>query len=166
MNCIHINTVKKAKYYSMKILMVCLGNICRSPLAEGILTHMLEEQGINWEVDSAGTGSWHIGEPPHRGSIKVARMNGIDISSQRARQFSPNDFDNYDLILAMDSENYNNIISMSPSDAHKSKVKLILNYSYPGKNMAVPDPYFTGGFDNVFSLLENACHQLLKKHKL
>lgn len=146
--------------------MVCLGNICRSPLAEGILTHMLRKQDVNWEVDSAGTGSWHVGDPPHKGSIKIARENGIDISHQRARQFDLGDFEKYDLILAMDAENYNNIISMTSNETHKNKVKLILNYSYPGKNMAVPDPYFTGGFDHVFALLENACEYLLKKHKV
>lgn len=150
----------------MKILMVCLGNICRSPLAEGILTHLLEEQNLNWEFDSAGTGSWHIGEPPHKESINVAHQNGIDITRQRARQFSTQDFENYDLILAMDSENYNNIVSMTKDEGHKEKVELILNYAFPGKNMAVPDPYFTGGFDNVFALLQNACIQLLKKHKV
>ncbi len=149
----------------MKVLMVCLGNICRSPLAEGILTHMIEEQDINWEIDSAGTGSWHIGESPHKKSIEVALQNGIDISHQKARQFSSFDFEKYDLILAMDSENYSNVVSMTSNENYKNKVKLILNYSHPGKNMAVPDPYYTGGFGNVFSLLENACKQLLNKHK-
>lgn len=146
--------------------MVCLGNICRSPLAEGILTHMVELQGMDWEVDSAGTGSWHVGEPPHRGSIEIASQNGIDISHQKARQFSVQDYKNYDLILAMDSENYNNITSMASNENDKNKVKLILNYSYPGKNKAVPDPYYDGGFGNVFSLLEGACQQLLNKHKV
>ena len=146
--------------------MVCLGNICRSPLAEGILTQMSAEQNMNWEVDSAGTGSWHIGESPHKESIEVAAKNGIDISHQRARQFSARDFEIYDLILAMDSENYRNIVSLAPNEDYKTKVELILNYSHPGKNMAVPDPYFHGGFDNVFALLEDACTQLLKKHKV
>jgi protein-tyrosine phosphatase len=149
----------------MKILMVCLGNICRSPLAEGILTEMIARKGMQWEVDSAGTGSWHIGEAPHKESIKVAQKNGIDISQQRARQFSSADFDKFDLILAMDAENYNNIVSMSPNEKLKDKVKLILNYSHPGTNMAVPDPYFTGGFDNVYHLLEEACKDLIKKYK-
>lgn len=141
--------------------MVCLGNICRSPLAEGILSNMLKEKKGDWIVDSAGTGSWHIGEPPHQGSIKVAKKHGIDISNQRARQFSHEDFAKFDLILAMDSNNYNDITSLTTSEEDKDKVKLILNYLYPGKNMAVPDPYFTGGFDNVYSLLEGACRQLL-----
>ena len=146
--------------------MVCLGNICRSPLAEGILAHMTKEQGMDWEVDSAGTGSWHIGNAPHSESIEIAQENGIDISNQRARKFSSQDFKKYDLILAMDSENYRNIISLATEENEKNKVKLILNYSHPGKNMAVPDPYYYGGFGNVFSLLEDACKQLLNKHKV
>lgn len=150
----------------MKVLMVCLGNICRSPLAEGILTHLVEENNLDWTVDSAGTSSWHIGEPPHRGSIEVARQNGIDISFQKARQFSINDFEKFDLILAMDSENLSNILSMTSNENHKSKVKLILNYSNPGMNMAVPDPYYSGGFGNVYKLLEGACKHLLNNHKV
>ena len=146
--------------------MVCLGNICRSPLAEGILTHLVDENNMDWNVDSAGTSSWHIGEPPHKGSIEVAKDNGIDISHQKARQFSINDFEKFDLILAMDSENLSNIMSMTTNESHKNKVKLILNYSNPGMNMAVPDPYYTGGFGNVFTLLENACEQLLNNHKV
>ncbi len=149
----------------MKILMVCLGNICRSPLAEGILSQMIKDQGINWEVDSAGTGSWHVGESPHRESIEVAMQNGIDISHQRARQFSTKDFEKFDLILAMDSENYNNIVSMTSDENNRKKIKLILNYSHPGQNMAVPDPYYNGGFGKVYALLEDACKQLLNKHK-
>jgi protein-tyrosine phosphatase len=144
----------------MKILMVCLGNICRSPLAQGILSNMLEEKS-DWLVDSAGTSSWHIGQPPHKESQNVAKKNGIDISSQRARQFSIKDFETFDLILAMDSENYNTIISMAKNEEEKKKVKLILNYLRPGLNMAVPDPYYHGGFDNVYLLLDKACRQLL-----
>ena len=150
----------------MKILMVCLGNICRSPLAEGILSHLTIEQKLNWEIDSAGTGSWHIGDPPHKGSIEIASKNGIDITQQKARQFSAKDFNNFDLILAMDSDNYSNILSMTSNNDDKNKVELILNYSHPGMNMAVPDPYFTGGFEEVYSLLKEACDQFLNKHKV
>jgi protein-tyrosine phosphatase len=146
--------------------MVCLGNICRSPLAEGILKNMLEGPQTKWLVDSAGTGSWHIGEPPHQGSQKVAKKNGIDISRQRARQFSIQDFESFDLILAMDSENYNDIIALAKNEEEKKKVHLILNYSHPGMNMAVPDPYFTGGFDEVYLLISNACRQLLNNLKV
>ena len=150
----------------MKILMVCLGNICRSPLAEGILSDLTKEEGLDWEIDSAGTGSWHIGEKPHKGSITVARNHGIDITNQRARKFTVEDFKNFDLILAMDSENFNDIRSLAINDKDKNKVKLILNYLYPGRNMAVPDPYFTGGFEEVFELLDNACRELLNKLKV
>ena len=150
----------------MKVLMVCLGNICRSPLAEGILSHLSEEQNLDWEVDSAGTSSWHIGEPPHTGSIDIASKNGINITYQKARQFSSKDFERFDLILAMDSDNFNNIVSMTANNNYKDKVELILNYSHPGMNMAVPDPYYTGGFDKVFSLLKKACEELLNKHKV
>lgn len=150
----------------MKILMVCLGNICRSPMAEGILQDLIRKEGLDWEVDSAGTGSWHVGEPPHVDSITEALRHGINITHQRARQFSVEDFNTYNLILAMDSSNYSDIIALAPNEAAKEKVKLILNYSKPGKNMAVPDPYFSGGFDRVFLLLEEACLQLLNKHKL
>ena len=145
--------------------MVCLGNICRSPLAEGILSHLADQHQLDWEIDSAGTSAWHIDEPPHNGSIDIALKNGIDISKQKARQFSPSDFDKFDLILAMDSENYNNIISMAPENGQTNKVKLILNYSHPELNLAVPDPYYTGRFDEVYTLLEDACNHLLKKHK-
>ena len=146
--------------------MVCLGNICRSPLAEGILTDLVQNKQLDWTIDSAGTGSWHIGEPPHKGSITVAHKNGIDITRQRARQFSKSDFEDYDVILAMDSQNYRDILSKTNNPEHHKKVELILNYSYPGMNRAVPDPYFTGGFDEVFSLLSEACQHLLNKLKL
>lgn len=142
--------------------MVCLGNICRSPLAEGILKQLTEQQGLDWQIDSAGTSSWHIGEPPHKDSIAMASKNGIDISGQKARQFSSKDFEKFDLILAMDSNNYGKIISLTSKEAHKNKVELILNYSHLGMNMAVPDPYYTGKFAEVFTLLEDACQELLK----
>ena len=149
----------------MKILMVCLGNICRSPLAEGILSKMVKEENLNWEIDSAGTGSWHIGESPHHGSVEVAAKNDIDITQQRARQFSKSDFSRFDLILAMDAQNYRDILALTSEERDKKKVELILNYSHPKMNMAVPDPYFTGGFGDVFSLLEEACRHVLNKHK-
>ena len=149
----------------MKILMVCLGNICRSPLAEGILWSKIKEAGLDWSVDSAGTSSWHVGNPPHKGSIKIAKENGIDISSQRCRQFSASDFDAFDLILAMDSENYKNILELANDQSQEDKVKLMLNYAHPGSNMGVPDPYYTGDFQEVYDLLELACTNLLASVK-
>jgi protein-tyrosine phosphatase len=112
---------------SMRILMVCLGNICRSPLAEGILQHHAWEAGLNWSVESAGTGTWHIGEPPHHLSIKVARQNSIDISKQRARQFVKEDFLNFDFIYVMDSSNYNDVKRISEKLFDETKIDLLLN---------------------------------------
>lgn len=144
--------------------MVCLGNICRSPLAEGILWSKLKEADLDWIVDSAGTSSWHIGNPPHKGSISIAKENGLDISKQRCRQFSIVDFDDFDLILAMDSENYQNIMQLAKEKAQKDKVKLMLNYAYPKSNMGVPDPYYTGDFQEVYDLLDLACTNLLASY--
>jgi protein-tyrosine phosphatase len=145
----------------MKILMVCLGNICRSPLAEGILKSKIKRENLDWTVDSAGTSSWHIDELPHNGSIAIAKKNGIDITNQRGRQFSIRDFDEFDLILAMDSENYQNIVQLAKDNLQEAKVKLMLNYAHPGSNMAVPDPYYTGDFQEVYDLLELACTNLM-----
>lgn len=145
--------------------MVCLGNICRSPLAEGILADLIQKEKLNWTVDSAGTGSWHIGEQPHIGSRTIAKQNGLDISHQRARQFSKVDFEEFDLILVMDSSNYNDVIAMAENEIEREKVKIILNYSHPGMNMAVPDPYFTNNFEEVYSLLQNACIKMLRNIK-
>ncbi len=144
--------------------MVCLGNICRSPLAEGILRTMIDSTNLGWEVDSAGTSNWHVGEKPHKGSIKIAHDNGINITNQRGRQFSVRDFADFDLILAMDSDNYQNILKLTDDPIEKEKVKLMLNYAYPGRNMAVPDPYYTGDFQQVYDLLHLACTNLLKEN--
>lgn len=147
----------------MKILMVCLGNICRSPLAEGILRKKIEENNLDWEVDSAGTGSWHIGEQPDPRSILTARNHGIDITNQRARQLKPDDLDRFDLILAMDHSNYNDIRRFAISDEQKKKVHLILNFLHPGSNEPVPDPYWDNdGFEKVYAMLEAACDKLIE----
>ncbi len=148
-----------------KILMVCLGNICRSPLAEGILKSKLPTD--TFEVDSAGTGGWHAGELPDKRSILTAKSKGIDISDQRARQFKLIDFQNFDYIFAMDNSNYKDIIRLAPDEASKSKVRLILNELYPGENIPVPDPYYgeQNGFEQVFNLLDKACDILANKLK-
>ncbi len=149
----------------MKILMVCLGNICRSPLAEGIMKRKAEERGLSWEVDSAGTGSWHIGEPPDPRSIHIARQYGLDISGQRARQIVPADLNRYDLILAMDQSNYSDILRLAGEKKTENKVKMILNYVHPGSDSGVPDPYWDDdGFEKVYRLLENACEKVIDKH--
>ena len=146
----------------MKILMVCLGNICRSPLAQGILEYKVKEKGLNWEVDSAGTSGWHSGESPDIRSVDVARRNGIDLSNQRSRKFTHKDLDAFDVIFAMDSQNFQDILSLAEDHQDQSKVELILNYLYPGENRAVPDPYYEGGFDKVFIMLENAIDNFIE----
>ncbi|KIX19869.1 protein tyrosine phosphatase [Flavobacterium sp. 316] len=148
---------------STKILMVCLGNICRSPLAEGILQSKLPKD--QFIIDSAGTGGWHAGQLPDKRSIETAKKHGIDITNQRARQFKLTDFEDFDYIYAMDISNYKNILSLAPSEMAKSKVKLILNELFPNKNIEVPDPYYGGqdGFEEVFKMLDEACNVIVKK---
>ena len=145
--------------------MVCLGNICRSPLAHGILKNKAIKNELNIFVDSAGTGSWHIGENPDIRSIEVALNHGIDISNQRARQFKISDFDEFDIIYVMDSSNYQNIVNMTDAPEKLLKVKLILNEVYPNDNRSVPDPYYGGdsGFENVYTMLNKACNRIIEK---
>jgi len=145
--------------------MVCLGNICRSPLAQGILHHKLNKLNIdNITVDSAGTGNWHIGSNPDKRSTEIAMKHEIDISNQKARQFSYEDFEKFDHILVMDTSNLQNIRSQAKSKKDVEKIKLILDYSYPDKNESVPDPYFGGidGFEHVYNLLNNACDKIIE----
>ena len=149
----------------MKILMVCLGNICRSPLAEGIMQHKAREAGLDWKVDSAGTGFWHVGELPDSRSIKTARQNGIDITGQRARQFQPADFDRFDQIFVMDTQNLRDVMQHARSSEHQVKVDLILNQIYPGQNRSVPDPYYDDdGFEQVFQMLDKACEEFVNQY--
>jgi protein-tyrosine phosphatase len=148
---------------SVKILMVCLGNICRSPLAEGLLASKLPKE--TFFVDSAGTGNYHIGKQPDQRSILVAKKNGLDITDQKARQFSPRDFDIFDYIFVMDSSNYDNVISLTKDEKQKAKVDMILNHLFPGENVDVPDPYYglQNGFDMVYEMLDETCDILAKK---
>jgi protein-tyrosine phosphatase len=147
---------------SIKILMVCLGNICRSPLAEGIMRSKLSD---NFIVDSAGTGGWHTGELPDKRSISTAKNRGIDITNQRARQFKKSDFNTFDYIFVMDNSNYKDVLALAPNEEAKSKVKLILNEIFPNENVDVPDPYYGGqdGFENVFDMLNQACEEIARK---
>ena len=147
-----------------KILMVCLGNICRSPLAEGIMRAKLSKDFI---VDSAGTGGWHAGELPDKRSISIAKNRGLDITSQRARQFKISDFDTFDYIYVMDNSNYKDVMALAPNDEAKSKVKLILNELFTNENVDAPDPYYGGqdGFENVFDMLNEACDVIAGKLK-
>lgn len=149
----------------MRILMVCLGNICRSPLADGILRKKIRESGLDIEVDSAGTAGYHIGDPPDSRMRATAKRFGVSIDALIARQFVVSDFDQFDLIYAMDTSNYNNILALSRNDKEEQKVKLILNESHPGQNLSVPDPYYGGdqGFIDVFNLLDEATDAIMKK---
>ena len=145
--------------------MVCLGNICRSPLAEGILKEKLKKHQLDWEVDSAGTGSWHVGELPDPRSVEQARKNGIDITDQRARQFKEEDLDYFDLILAMDASNYQNILRKASKREHKEKVFMIMNFVQPGMNESVPDPYWgDDGFGLVYDMLDRACEKIIERY--
>ena len=143
--------------------MVCLGNICRSPLAEGILKSKVNSDEIF--VDSAGTAAYHVGNFPDNRSIEVTKKHGIDITNQRARKFIKEDFDNFDLIYAMDESNYQNILSLAKGEDDIQKVKLILNETNPNQNLSVPDPYYGGdqGFENVYQMLDKACEIIKQK---
>ncbi|WP_034057832.1 low molecular weight protein-tyrosine-phosphatase [Lacinutrix jangbogonensis] len=147
----------------IRILMVCLGNICRSPLAHGILASKLDAD--YFEVDSAGTSNYHIGNLPDQRSIAVARKNGLDISNQTGRQFIVNDFETYDYIYVMDNSNFKNVVKMARNAADITKVKLILNESNPDKDLEVPDPYYGGrsGFDDVYKMLDESCSVITEK---
>lgn len=143
--------------------MVCLGNICRSPLAEGILKSKLPKD--RFTIDSAGTAAYHIGSKPDSRSIVVAQNYGIEIAHLRGRQFVKNDFKEFDLIYAMDQSNFNHIIAMAKNTTDLHKVKLILNEITPDENLSVPDPYYGGdqGFENVYNMLDEACEIIKNK---
>ena len=146
---------------AIKVLMVCLGNICRSPLAEGILQNKVDSDKIH--VDSAGTGGYHIGNKPDHRSIEVGKRYGIDIGHQRCRQFTKADFDAFDVIYAMDRSNYGNIIALAQNEHHKNKVKLLLEV-LDSSTTEVPDPYYDdNGFEHVFHLIDEACTVIAKK---
>lgn len=146
--------------------MVCLGNICRSPLAEGILRSKSLQKGLPWEIGSAGTNGYHIGEPPHPLSQKVALEHGIDISQQRARRFLVQDFDRYDKIYAMAEDVLEDIRRLAGFRFDPAKSDLLLNELFPGENREVPDPYYgpESGYKHVYDLLDRACDTLVRKY--
>src|SRR5690606_702895 len=148
-----------------KILMVCLGNICRSPLAEGILQSKLNPE--NFIVDSAGTDNYHVGEQPDKRSMAVAKSKGIDISAQRCRQFELSDFDTFDLIYVMDKSNFKNVVKLARNPNDIAKVKLILEDDSTIKLTEVPDPYYgnSNDFEYVFELLNQVCTTIAQKLK-
>ena len=152
----------------MKVLMVCLGNICRSPLADGLLRHKVKRDGIVATVDSAGTANYHVGGPPDERMTETAMNNGIDLSSLRARQFGVSDFDSFDLIYVMDQSNYSNVTRLARNEKDINKVKLILLELGESERISeVPDPYYggQGGFDHVFDLLDRATDVIIEKLK-
>jgi protein-tyrosine phosphatase len=144
----------------MKILMVCLGNICRSPLAHGIMEHLAKENNLDWEIDSAGTGNWHVGQGPDRRSTREAKHNGIDISNQVCRQFRVSDFDEFDLILVMDRNNKADVLRLARTDADRDKVKMLLG------DKEVPDPYHDDSqFAPVFKMVEQGCRAFIAAYQ-
>lgn len=148
----------------MKILMVYLGNICRSPVAEGILKHKTDKLGIKVLVDSAGTSGWHDGEAPDKRSQTNSLKHGVNISKQKSRKVIKSDFKDFDLIFAMDASNYDDLIHLADHEYH-GKIKMILNESFPSKNLSVPDPYYTvDGFEDVYKLLDNACDKIIENY--
>jgi len=146
-----------------KVLFVCLGNICRSAMAQGILETKSKQFGLNLIVDSAGTSNYHIGEAPDKRMQKKALEYEIDISDQQARQFTSSDFDEFDFIFAMDTSNLNNLLKLAKKEQDKMKVKLFLEYTYPNQNKNVPDPYYGDeeGFEEVYQLLNDACGEFI-----
>ena len=148
--------------------MVCLGNICRSPLAEGILQNKAWQAGLKWTVESAGTNSYHIGEAPHPLSQKVARLNGIDISRQRARRFVAEDFADYDKVYAMAEDVTDEMKKIAGHKFDATKVELLLNELFPGKNIDVPDPWYgpEPGYHQAFKMIDEACEAIVKKYSM
>ena len=146
--------------------MVCLGNICRSPLAQGILEHKLRQKGLNWSVDSAGTGGGHAGLGPDNRSQEIAKVHGIDISTQEARKIKYTDISAFDIIYCMDASNLVNVRDICHTLEEEAKVKLIMEESDPGKKLDVPDPYYGGpsGFEKVFQMLDRACEAIVEKY--
>jgi protein-tyrosine phosphatase len=155
-------------FAAMKVLMVCLGNICRSPLAEGLLQHHADKAGLNWDVESAGTANYHVGSAPHELSQKVSKLNGIDISQQQCRQFIKEDMLAFDKIFVMDGSNYNDVKKIAGDHFDTAKTELILNHLYPGEDRNVPDPWYgkENGYHDVFEMLDKACRNIIKKYSV
>ncbi len=151
----------------MKILMVCLGNICRSPLAEGILQDKAFKAGLTWSVESAGTNRYHTNDSPHPLSQKVARQNGIDISRQCARSFVAGDFEVYDKIYALAGDVLDEMKRIAGKKFDETKADLLMNELYPGENIDVPDPYYgpESGYHEVYKMIDKACNVIIRKYE-
>ncbi len=150
----------------MKILMVCLGNICRSPLADGILRHKVNTLKLNIIVDSAGTANYHIGKAPDKRMIATAKMRGVDIGFLKARQFKYIDFQEFDQIFVMDNNNYEHVIQLARTDQEKKKVKLLLDFINDNQLKEVPDPYYgtQADFDEVYELVDRATDAIIESY--
>lgn len=151
-----------------KILFVCLGNICRSPVAEGIMLHLIEQHKLHDKirVDSAGTAGYHVGAAPDHRTVRNAKKNGVDLSQLRARQLTQRDFEEFDRIFVMDDNNYTDVHALTRDKSHISKGDYLLNLSHAGQNLPVPDPYYGDErhFEEVFHLVHKACHKLIEPH--
>ncbi len=154
--------------FIMKILMVCLGNICRSPLAEGIMKYHAKKNGLDWQIDSAGTSAYHAGEPPHRLSQKVAIEHHIDISGQQSRQLVAADMDRYDRIYVMDEDNYTDVQIIAGEGWQPQKTKLLLDELNKTDCRNIPDPWYGGedGYHKVFAMIDEACKQIIESTKI
>lgn len=149
---------------SVKILFVCLGNICRSPMAEGLMAEKIEKRGLaHLKVDSSGTSAYHLGELPDERMRQTARQRGIELTS-RARQFAEDDFEAFDYIIAMDKHNKQNILKLAEKESHRDKVYLMRDFDEQAPGADVPDPYFGGqrGFDEVYEILDRSTEKLLE----
>ena len=149
------------KSNAMKILMVCLGNICRSPLAHGILQQKVTQYNLDWLVDSAGTSGWHDGESPDIRAIQMAKKYDIDISKQTSRKINPNDYYNFDLILTMDDANYRDVLRMCPDSTLQSKIMKIITWNTHYDDYSVPDPYYDDRFQYVYNVLDHVCQNII-----
>jgi protein-tyrosine phosphatase len=151
----------------MRILMVCLGNICRSPIAEGVLRHKAAVAGLAWTINSAGTDRYHIGKPPHKHSINICKVNGIDIREQIARPFLPGDLDSYDMIYAMATDVIQEIKRIGGPEGDYSRVRLFMNELLPGTDTSVPDPWYgdESGYLDVYKMIDECCDAIIEKYK-
>jgi len=149
----------------MKVLMVCLGNICRSPMADGLMRKKVADHKLDVVVDSAGTGDWHVGHAPDARMIETAKRNGVPIDELRGRQFKVADFDAFDRIIVMDKSNFQNVAKLARNEKDTQKIEMFLNLTHPNKDLEVPDPYFGGdeGFQDVFDMLDAGTDVLLKE---
>ena len=149
----------------ISVLFVCLGNICRSPMAEGIMRQKIKDYDLDAMVDSCGTANYHVGESPDRRGIQTLHNYDIDISNLQGRQFHISDFDHFNFIFTMDTSNYENIIALARNEKDKAKVQLLLDETYPGEQRVVPDPYYGGadGFEETYALVDAACESLAQR---